>query len=109
MNLVFLAWYSCSEPQELSGLCGVNPPQTLCKEIFESLGGVTRGDDEVLFAFAVMAEVAAWCLGDETWWKTTGAECRARLSGRVPAEGTFTGRGEFGKYFEHQTRRQRGT
>ena len=103
LNLAFLTWYSCAEPQELSGLVGVVPSRDLPREIFDYLGGAAA-DDEVLFVFAVMAEVAAFCLGDEAWWDAAAAQCWNRLAGRVPAPGSFDARTEYGKYFAHQAR-----
>ena len=108
LHLLFLAWYSCSEPQYLSGLEGVTPPEGLIDDLFEFLGGEEAQDAEVLYVVAVMAEVAAWCLGDEQRWERIAKSFWSRLGGRVPAPGVFAGRGEYGEYFAHQARGQSG-
>jgi hypothetical protein len=108
LRLLFLAWYSCAEPQYLSGLEGVAPPGGLIGDLFEFLGGEEAQDAEVLYVVAVMAEVAAWCLGDERRWARVGEGFRSRLGGRVPAPEVFAGRGEYGEYFARQARGQSG-
>ena len=104
LHLLFLSWYSCSEPQYLSGLEGVVPPEGFIDELFEFLGGEETQDTEVLYVVAVMVEVAAWCLGEEKIWERVARGFWARLDGHVPAPEVFAGRGEYGEYFSHQAR-----
>jgi hypothetical protein len=106
LRLLFLTWYSCSEPQWLSGLEEVAPPDGLIDELFEFLGGEEATDAEVLYVVAVMAEVAAWCLGEERRWEGVARSFWARLGGRVPAAEVFDGRGDYGEYFAHQARNE---
>lgn len=103
-GLLFLAWYACSEPQYLSGLEGVAPPEGLIDDLFEFLGGEDAQDAEVLFVVAVMSDVAASCLGDEQRWDRIAASFRSRLDGRIPTPEVFAGRGQYGEYFSHQAR-----
>lgn len=104
LRLLFLSWYSCSEPQYLSGLEGVDPPEVLIDDLFEFLGGEEAQDTEVLYVVAVMSEVAAWCLGNEQRWERVAKSFWSRLNGRVPAAKVFAGRGDYGEYFAHQAR-----
>jgi len=106
LRLLFLSWYSCSEPTYLSGLDEVQPPKDFVDELFEFVGGQEADDIEVLFVVAVMAEVAAWCLGDEHHWERVAGIFRSRLNGRVPALNIFAGRSTYGEYFEHHARGQ---
>jgi hypothetical protein len=106
LRLLFLAWYSCSEPQYLSGLEGAEPPEGLVDELFEFLGGEEAQDTEVLYTVAVMAEVAAWCLGEENHWEGVARSFWSRLGGRKPAAEVFAGRGEYGEYFAHHARNE---
>ncbi len=68
LHLLFLSWYSCSEPVNLSGLEGVASSEAFIDELFGFLGGEEAQDAEVMFTVAVMAEVAPWCLGSEQRW-----------------------------------------
>lgn len=106
LQLLFLSWYSCSEPPYLSGLEGITPQVGLIDELFKFLGGEETQDVEVLFVIAVMGEVAGWCLGDDDHWRTTADIFRSRLDGKVPAPKLFAGRGAYGDYFAHQARIQ---
>ena len=104
LRLLFLSWYSCSEPHYLSGLEGVEPEEGLVDELFEFLGGEETQDVEVLFIIAVMGEVAAWCLGEGDRWRRTANSFWSRLDGRVPDQELFAGRGAYGEYFAHHIR-----
>ena len=106
LRLLFLSWYSCSEPTILSGLDGVEPHKEFIDEVFEFLGGENADDVEILFVVAVMAEVAAWCLGDEHRWERVAINFRSRLNGSVPAPDIFAERGTYGEYFAHHARVQ---
>lgn len=108
LRLLFLSWYSCSEPQYLSRLEGVVPPEGLIDDLFEFLGGEEAQDAEVLFVVAAMAEVAAWCLGDEYRWEGIARSFRSRLGSRMPSPEVFAERGGYGEYFAHQARIQSG-
>jgi hypothetical protein len=109
LRLLFLSWYSCSEPPHLSGLEGVKPQEGLVDGLFKFLGGEETQDVEVLFVIAVMGEVAAWCLGEDDRWRTTANIFRSRLDNRVPDSELFAGRGAYGEYFAHQAQTQSQT
>ncbi|HEV2801555.1 MAG TPA: hypothetical protein VGW12_13700 [Pyrinomonadaceae bacterium] len=105
LRLLFLAWYTCSEPVHLTGLDEAALPEGLIEELFEFLGGEATQDAEFLFVVAVMADVAPWCLGsNERRWEAIGERFWARLGGAVPGAETFLGRGEYGEYFAMQAR-----
>ena len=96
------------EPTNLSGLAGVEPQKKFIDEVFEFLGGENANDVEILFVVAVMAEVAAGCLGDEHRWERVAINFRSRLNGSVPAPDIFAERGAYGEYFAHQAHVQSG-
>jgi hypothetical protein len=104
LHLLFLSWYSCSEPPYLSGLEGVTRREGLNDELFTFLGGEWSQDAEILFVVFVMAEVAWFCLGDGQRWEGLADRLRVRLGGLIPAPEVFTGRGAYGEYFAHQAR-----
>ena len=82
-----------SEPTYLSGLDEVEVQKDFVEELFKFLGGEEAWDIEVLFVVAVMAEVAAWCLGNEHRWEMVAGIFRSRLNGGIPAPEMFAGRG----------------
>lgn len=98
LRLLFLAWYSCSEPQYLSGLDEVAVPNGLVEELFGFISGEETQDTEALFVVAVMAEVAPWCLGNEHRWGRVAGHFRSPLGGAVPTPEVFDGRGAYGEY-----------
>lgn len=99
LRLFFLAWYSCAEPQYLSGMEGVDPPPGLIDELFDYLGGQGVQDLETLFVIEFMADVAPWCLGNEHRWTGIAQTFRFRRKGRQPSPEVFNGRGGYGDYF----------
>ena len=104
LNLLFLSWYSCSEPPYLSGLEGVEIPKLFVDELFRFLGGEEAQDLEVLYVVKVMVNVAPYCLGDEQYWERVGNIFSERLGDVVPNPKIFEGRGSYGEYFAHQAR-----
>lgn len=106
LRLLFLAWYSCSEPAHLTGLGAANPAPQLITDLFTNVGGEDAANEEVWFVVSIMAEVAPWCLGDEKYWQEVGQRFRSRLRERDvrvrPA--LFDRRGAYGDYFAHQAR-----
>ena len=105
LQLLFLAWYSCSEPTEFSGLSEDCWDKDLIEEIFEFLGAENSDDPEMLFVVSVMSEVAPECLGKRRNWELAAVKFRQRLAGKVPNAESFLDRGSYGEYFAHQARR----
>lgn len=103
LRITFFIWYSCAEPPFSSGLEG-DFPVSFILEAFERLGGEGSTDSEVLFVFAVMSGVAAFCLGDEAYWQNVGHQFRQQLAGETVFADLFANRGEYGEYFAHQAR-----
>jgi hypothetical protein len=106
LRLMFLAWYSCSEPVELTGL---PESDALTREVFraafEALGGELASDPEVVFTAGLMASLFPYCCGSEAGWAALGARLTNRYEA-APAESklvesVFDARGEYGKYFAH--------
>ena len=104
LRLMFLAWYSCSEPNDLTGLpCDERLKQTFA-DAFESLGGANSTDAEVCYVVGLMARLFPWCIGEEGNWSRTGLALTQRaqllaLEGIQPR--VFQNRGVYGEYFAH--------
>ena len=105
LRLMFLAWYSCSEPTSLTGL-PLERTEDIFGEVFRGLGGEQSEDAELLYAVAVMAGKNSfpWCCGDEATWLNIAARCTERFRALRPegfAPADFRGRGAYGDYFAH--------
>ncbi len=104
LHLLFLVWYSCSEPGFLTGLPELELKPSLFTEVFEYLGSEKSTDPEVCLVVGIMAEVAPWCIGDESYWLNTSKKLKARSLSLKP-EGFepqyFHNRGAYGQYFSH--------
>lgn len=108
LRLAFLDWYSCAEPDFLTGLPDLlsddTPDDTLFLEVAAHLFGSEELDPEVRFVFGWMLSRFPWCCGGDTpkieeQGQTLWAEfwsCEVTLDERV-----FQGRGEYGHYFAH--------
>jgi hypothetical protein len=104
LRLMFLAWYACSEPPELTGLPD-DGTKDVFRAAFEELGGELAADPEVLFTTGLMASMFPYCCGSEAEWSAIGDRLTKRYEA-VPAaskltESVFDGRGAYGKYFAH--------
>ncbi|MBI5933902.1 MAG: hypothetical protein HY867_09360 [Chloroflexi bacterium] len=107
LRLLFLAWYSCSEPDFLTGLDEDLGNKAIFINVFTELGGMDCQDPEVCFTVGFMAETFPWCIGDEKSWEQKGLALRTRgrelkPNGYPPAH--FEGRGAYGNYFSHMAR-----
>lgn len=103
LRLMFLTWYSCSEPTELTGLSESQHNLPLFQEAFEWLGGDESCDPEFLYIVERMATHAPWCCGDEKEWSARAMSFRQRLES-VDTDlltATFSERGAYGAYFRH--------
>lgn len=104
LRLLFLSWYSCSEPRALTGL-PKGSKTALFHALFEHLGGEQTADPEVIFTVGSMASSFPYCCGDEEPWKGIATTLRQRydelqIDHRLGSS-QFAGRGAYGKYFEH--------
>jgi hypothetical protein len=107
LRLLFLAWYSCSEPPFLTGLTDVGDSASLFRELFAFLGGENSDDEEFLFVAGYMVSLFACCVGPEAEWVLKGERCltRWRQLARAPIDpARFEGRGAYGQYFAHIAR-----
>jgi hypothetical protein len=111
LRLMFLAWYGTAEPPYLTGIelerDGYEGPQ-LSQEVFSFFGGVECGEPELLYVVGVMAEVDPYACGEAKEWAAIGNFCaraarKLRPSGYPPEH--YEGRGAYGDYFAHMTRR----
>ncbi|MEA9579502.1 hypothetical protein VC218_11450 [Xanthomonas nasturtii] len=104
LRLLFLAWYSCSEPTCLTGLPDDQRTSTIFVDTFAALGGEQSSDAEVCFAVGPMAELFPRCIGDEAHWLALGNKLSSRaheLSPQGFPPSFFKGRGSYGEYFAH--------
>lgn len=104
LRLMFLTWYSCSEPNSLTGLPG-DTDTDLFRSLFVHLGGEKTLDREVMFAVGVMGSTFPYCCGDEGTWKPIATMLKRRYQELPEGErlqlGDFDGRGAYGSYFGH--------
>jgi hypothetical protein len=104
LRLMFLAWYSCSEPNSLTGLSG-GMDTDLFRTLFGHLGGEETLDQEVMFVVGVMGSTFPYCCGDEGTWKRIATMLKTRYRELPEAErlqsGCFDRRGAYGSYFSH--------
>lgn len=110
LRLLFLSWYSCSEPTWLTGLPDDQNTSIIFTDTFAALGGEQSSDAEVCFTVGLMAELFPWCIGDETHWLAVGAKLSSRArelspQGFLPT--LFAGRGAYGEYFAHMVASQK--
>lgn len=111
LRLMFLAWYSCSEPEFLTGLPYSDPEGQhgrVFRATFEQLGARSSKDPEVIFTASLMTSMFPYCCGPEPEWSAIGEELKARLAALPvasrPSATSFTGRGAYGHYFAHMAR-----
>jgi hypothetical protein len=103
LRLLFLAWYSCAEPFQFTGL----PPTSqaaLVSELIEHFGGSASEDAEFLLALSVMSEEAPWCLDKSRGWPEASGSLLARSRQLLPGgfeQEHFSGRGAYGGYMVH--------
>jgi hypothetical protein len=109
LRLMFLAWYTCSEPGVLTGLTA-EPADAfrVFGDAFSALGGEEATDPEVLFTTGLMASLFPYCCGTETVWTPIGDRLMERYE-LVPVaskltESVFGGRGAYGRYFARMLR-----
>lgn len=111
LRLAFLDWYSCSEPEFLTGLPDVYSLEATDMSYFpaaaELLLAEYPDDAEVLFCLGLMLRSFPWCVGSS---RTEEAERRgesllARFwAGPTLAVDVFNCRGAYGTYFAHMRR-----
>lgn len=109
LRLMFLAWYSCAEPNTYTGLPDPDEEDTasIFREVFTHLGGEASEDAEVLYAVGLMAHLFPDCIGPENEWKEIAKRCFQKAHSFRPAgfhPSDFSGRGYYGEYFAHQVR-----
>ena len=83
VRLVFLRWYSCSEPDWLTGL---NKEIPLIENIIAEFGGENSLAAETLFILGVLGgNTFAFCFGEESTWRE---KCRGFLKRAAELEPT---------------------
>lgn len=104
LRLMFFCWYARVEPAESSGLSAPPDAVRLIAETFAALGGVDAADAEAAHVASLMAEIAAWGLGDEQEWRSLAAKLKERSRRLRPggfSRADFAGKGHYGEYFGH--------
>ena len=106
LHLLFLTWWHWAEPDFLTGLSDDPAVVHLWREVFDHFGGELSTDAEFLFVASIMADVTPWAFGNEDAWAGAGEAMMARSLSLQPggfSPDRFEGRGEYGKYFAHQS------
>lgn len=103
LRLLFLAWYSCSEPACLTGLPQGTDATVLFQAVWNHLQQYASEDPEFLFVAGYMAALFPWCCGDECVWEANGRDCLRKFekTGETLLPSIFSGRGAYGHYFAH--------
>lgn len=103
LRLLFLAWYTCSEPPWLTGLPETDDTPQVFRSVFAYLEENLPGDAEFLFVAGYMAASWPLCCGTESEWEKKGQEClvRFRETGEDLLPEVFSERGAYGEYFSH--------
>lgn len=105
LRLAFLDWYSCSEPDFLTGMPELIEGQdSFFDEASEHLLAAYQ-DDEVGFVFGWMMTRFPYCCGKapESSWLARGKDLWSTYAvpAKRPAPSVFVGRGAYGHYFAH--------
>ncbi len=106
LRLIFLLWFACREPDELTGLPepGAEDP-LLFEQLFERLGGLNATDPEAQFVLWWMAYDAPYCCGPESEWSSRSGilqeNLRAAGGARVLVNNEILPGGAYNKYFNH--------
>lgn len=113
LRLMFLAWYACAEPTDLTGLPADEDTSVVFREVFARFGGTASTEPELLHAVALMCDMCPWCCdatGADAAWSKVGVQC-SKQARRLKPEGYppehFNGRGAYGDYFAHMARLDR--
>jgi hypothetical protein len=105
LRLMFLAWYSCSDPG-LPVAYPDGPTEMVFQAAFEELGGPSSEDPEVMLTAGLMASIFPWCCGSGVEeWSAVGDQVQKRYgmlpTSRKLSESKFEGRGEYGDHLAH--------
>ncbi len=104
LRLAFLDWYSCSEPDFLTGMPELEAKDSFFDETSEHLLE-SQEDDEVGFVFGWMMTRFPYCCGEapQSSWLARGQALwlAYATSDRRPKPSLFVGRGAYGRYFAH--------
>lgn len=104
LRLAFLDWYSCSEPDFLTGMPELGGEDSFFDEASEHLLS-SQEDDEVGFVFGWMMTRFPYCCGKapQSSWSARGRALWSAYAppDRRPKPSLFVGRGAFGQYFAH--------
>lgn len=105
-RLLFLSWYTCSEPTWLTGLPNGVDTRSLFRQIAAHLLESDPRDPEFLFVAGYMAYVLPYCCGDDDEWAEWGSNRLEgyRLTGRTLTPEDFDARTAYGEYFAHIVR-----
>jgi hypothetical protein len=104
LRLAFLDWYSCSEPDFLTGMPELPSGASFFTECSEYLL-TSHHDDEVGFVLGWMMKSFPYCCGTLPYphWLARGQQLWSEHSRaeRRPKPSVFLGRGAYGQYFAH--------
>ncbi|WP_313547023.1 hypothetical protein [Leifsonia aquatica] len=103
LRLAFIEWWSCSEPDFLTGLPAYDDSTSLFPELFAYLSSPSVIDARVRFVLGWMTKEFPWCCGcGPARWEPVGNALWAeykRSDSLDPSQ--FSDGSEFGRYFSH--------
>lgn len=103
LRLAFIEWWSCSEPDFLTGLPAYDHDSSLFPELFTYLVSPSMIDLRVCFALGWMTKEFPWCCGcGPASWEPEGNALWAEYKRSEGLDSTqFSDGSEFGRYFSH--------
>ena len=108
LRLMYFAWMHWADPPCVTSMQEDDDAIPLWFEIFSVFGGEAGSDAEFLYVTSIMATITPEELGGEALWGPRLKLLQSRLKELRP-EGfgpeVFEGRGDYGDYFAHQSRR----
>ena len=91
IRLIFLRWYSKTEPQHLTGLADSETKIPPIETIIQQFGGEPRLSAECMFAIAILSfDGYAFGMGDETIWQSKARQYFIRAAETEPRSVLFT-------------------
>lgn len=108
LRLMYFAWMHWADPLFVTNMQEDDDAIELWFEVFDVFGGEAASDAEFLYVAAIMATITPEELGGEALWgprveRLQSRSMELRPEGFRPED--FEGRGVYGDYFAHQSRR----
>ena len=103
LRLAFIEWWSCSEPEFLTGLPDYDEDNSLYPELIAFLSSDSEIDTTVRFVLGWMSKSFPWCCGcGPTPWESVGQRLWAEFEASGDLDlSEFSDGSEYGLYFTH--------